>query len=77
MEFEVGVGLFNDVFNYGVKYFVFIGDDDSFIIVKICEEVVYIVEKWFDSIYVIRIFVSYFYKIRFEKNNFFGEFVLL
>lgn len=47
----------------------FIGDDDSVIIVKIWEEVEYNVEKWFDVSYVIRIIVSYLNKISFEWKN--------
>ena len=49
MEPEVGVRLFNDAPNYGVKYSVFIGDDDSSTIAKIHKEVGYNVEKWSDK----------------------------
>ena len=49
MEAEVGVKLFKEAPNYGIKYSVFIGDDDSATIAKIREEVDYNVEKWSDS----------------------------
>ena len=46
MEVEVGVKLFKEVPNYGIKYSVFIGDDDSATIAKIREEVDYNVEMY-------------------------------
>lgn len=76
MEPEVGVGLFNDAPNHGVKYSVFIGDDDSSTIAKIREEVAYNVDKWSDSTHATRTLVSHLHKIRSEKNNFPGESVL-
>lgn len=76
MEPEVGVRLFNDAPNHGVKYSVFIGDDDSSTIAKIREEVAYSVEKWSDSTHATRTLVSHLHKIRSEKNNFPGESVL-
>ncbi|CAH3174474.1 unnamed protein product [Porites lobata] len=75
MEPEVGVRLFNDAPNYGVKYSVFIGDDDT-IIAKIHEEVGYNVEKWSDSSHATRTLVSHLHKIKSEKNNLPGESVL-
>ena len=64
MEPEVGVRLFNDAPNYGLKYSVFIDDDDSSIIIaKIHEEVGYNVEKWSDSSHVTRTLVSHLHKI--------------
>ena len=41
MEPEVGVRLFKDAPNHGVKHSVFIGYDDSSTIAKIHEEVTY------------------------------------
>ena len=76
MEPEVGVGLFNGAPNQGVKYSVFIGDDDSSTIAKIREEVAYTVEKWSDSTHATTTLVSHLHKIRSEKNNFPGESVL-
>ena len=76
LEPEVGVGLFNDAPNHGVKYSVFIGDDDSSTIAKIREEVAYTVQKWSDSTHATRTLVSHLHKIRSEKNNFPGESVL-
>ena len=76
MEPEVGVGLFNGAPNQGVKYSVFIGDDDSSTIAKIREEVAYTVKKWSDSTHATRTLVSHLHKIRSEKNNFPGESVL-
>ena len=76
MEPEVGVSLFNDAPNYGVKYSVFIGDDDSSTIAKIHEEVGYNVEKWSDSSHATRTLVSHLHKIKSEKNNLPGESVL-
>ena len=74
MEPEIGVRLFNNDPNHGVKYSVFIGDDDSFTIAKVREEVAYSVEKWSDSTHATRTHVSH--KIRSEKSNFPGESVL-
>lgn len=76
MEPEVRVRLFNDAPNYGVKYSVFIGDDDSSTIAKIHEEVGYNVEKWSDSSHATRTLVSHLHKIKSEKNNLPGESVL-
>ena len=76
LEPEVGVGLFNDAPNHGVKYSVFIGDDDSSTIAKIREEVAYTVQKLSDSTHATRTLVSHLHKIRSEKNNFPGESVL-
>ena len=73
---EVGVRLFNDAPNYGVKYSVFIGDDDSSTIAKIHEEVGYNVEKWSDSSHATTTLVSHLHKIKSEKNNLPGESVL-
>ena len=66
----------NDAPNYGVKYSVFIGDDDSSTIAKIHEEVGYNVEKWSDSSHATRTLVSHLHKIKSEKNNLPGESVL-
>ena len=76
MEPEVGVRLFKDAPNHGVKYSVFIGDDDSSTIAKIHEEVAYSVEKWSDSTHATRTLVSHLHKIRSEKSNSPGESVL-
>ena len=75
MEPEVGVRLFNDAPNYGVKYSVFIGDDGSSTIAKI-HEVSYNVEKWSHSSHATRTLVSHLHKIKSEKNNLPGESVL-
>lgn len=50
MEAAVGVRLFQQTPNHGVKYTVFIGDDDSATIAKIRAEVEYNVEKWSDAV---------------------------
>ena len=76
MEPEVGVRLFKDAPNHGVKYSVFIGDDDSSTIAKIHEKVAYGVEKWSDSTHATRTLVSHLHKTRSEKSNFPGESVL-
>ena len=69
MEAEEGVKLFKEVPNYGIKYSVFIGDDDSATIAKIQEEVDYNVEKWSDSTHATRTLVSYLHKLNSEKNS--------
>ena len=76
MEPEVVVRLFKDATNHGVKYSVFIGDDDSSTIAKIHEEVAYSVEKWSDSTHATRTLVSHLHKIRSEKSTSPGESVL-
>lgn len=55
----------------------FIGDDDCLILLKIREEVVYYVEKWFDIVYVKWILINYLYKLKCEILFFWGELVLL
>ena len=76
LEPEVRVRLFKDAPNHGVKYSVFIGDDDSSTTAKIHEEVAYSVEKWSDSTHATRTLVSHLHKIRSEKSNSPGESVL-
>ena len=49
MEAAVGVRLFQQAPNHGVKYNMFIGDDDSATIAQIREEVEYNVEKWSEA----------------------------
>ena len=63
MEPQVGVKLFSEAPNDGVKYSVFIGDDDSSTIAKIREEVDYNVEKWSDTTHATRTLVSHLHKI--------------
>ena len=69
MEPQVGVKLFSEAPNYGVKYSVFIGDDDSSTIAKIREEVVYNVEKWSDTTHATRTLVSHLHKISAQKQS--------
>ena len=60
MEPEVGLRLFHDTPNYGVKYSVFIGNvNSSTITAKIHEDVGYNVEKWSDTSNATRTLVSY------------------
>lgn len=66
MEFDVVVELVVYVFEYGVFVVVFVGDDDICIIKKVRESVSYDVIKWFDIVYVKRLFVISFYV--FQKN---------
>ena len=76
MEADVGVRLFKEAPKHGVKYSVFIGDDDSSTIARIREEVSYAVEKWSDSSHATRTLVSHLYKISSKKENSAGESVL-
>ena len=73
MEAQVGVKLFSETPNYGVKYSVFIGDDDSSTIAKIREEVDYNVEKWSDTTYATRTLVNHLHKISKEQKSCPGE----
>ena len=73
MEAQVGVKLFSEAPNNGVKYSVFIGDDDSSTIAKIREEVDYNVEKWSDTTHASRTLVNHLHKIRQEQQSCDGE----
>ena len=73
MEAAVGVRLLQQVPNHGVKYNMFIGDDDSATIAKIREEVEYNVEKWSDASLATRTIVSHLNKISSERKNQPGE----
>ena len=69
MEAEVGVKLFKEAPNYGIKYSVFIGDDDSATIAKIWEEVDCNVKKWSDSTHATRTLVSHLHTLNSEKKS--------
>lgn len=69
MEASVGVRLFQQAPKNGVKYSVFIGDDDSATIAKIREEVEYTVEKWSDASHATRTIVGHLNKISSERKN--------
>ena len=73
MEPQVGVKLSSEAPNYGVKYSVFIGDDDSSTIAKIQEEVDYNVERWSDTAHATRTLVSHLHKISAQKQSCPGE----
>ena len=73
MEAQVGVKLFSEAPNYGVKYSVFIGDDDSSMIAKIREEVDYNVEKWSDTTHATRTLENHLHKISKEQKSCPGE----
>jgi len=73
MEAQVGVKLFTETLNYGVKYSVFIGDDDSSTIARVREQVDYNVEKWSDSTHATRALVNHLHKISKEQNSCPGE----
>lgn len=63
MEAQVGVKLSSEAPSYGVKYAVFVGDDDSSTIAKIREEVDYNVEKWSNTTHATRTLVSHLHKL--------------
>ena len=69
MEASVGVKLFKQAPTHGVKYSVFIGDDDSATIAKIREEVMYSVEKWSDTSHATRTVVGHLNKISAERKK--------
>ena len=69
MEAAVGVKLFNQGPKHGVKYSVFIGDDDSATIAKICEEVQYNVDKWSDTSYATRTVVGIYKRSALKEKN--------
>ena len=73
MEAQVGVKLFSEAPNYGVKYSVFIGDDDSSTIAKIREEVDYNVEKWSDTTHATRTLENHLHRISKEQKSCPGE----
>ena len=73
MEASVGVKLFKQAPTHGVKYSVFIGDDDSATIAKIREEVEYSVEKWSDASHATRTIVGHLNKISSERKHQPGE----
>ena len=73
MEAAVGVKLFNKAPKHGVKYSVFIGDDDSATIAKIREEVQYNVDKWSDTSHATKTVVGHLQKISSERKKQPGE----
>lgn len=71
MEWDVVCELWSKVFESGVKFFIFVGDDDLIILVDIKNKVFYGVEKWFDVVYVKRFlnFRLYNFKDWFKSLN--------